>query len=495
MDRSDRRSRWRLPLRFGGGPGGRFAGSQMALTLFEKVWGGHVVAELGDGYQLLHVDRNLLHDLSGGKALAEVERRGLAVRTPALNFAVPDHAVSSAPGRTAGSTEISARLAPVLKRRSQAAGIRHFDVNDPEQGIVHVIGPELGLTLPGLVITCGDSHTSTHGALGAIAFGIGSTEVAHVLATQTVVQKRPRTMRVVFEGRPGQGVSPKDMILHLIGTIGAGGGDGYALEYAGPAIRAMDIEGRLTVCNMSIECGAKMGMIAPDDRTYEYLAGRPFAPRGAAWEAALAHWRGLPSDEGAAFDREVVVDVAEVAPQVTWGTSPEHVGPVTGRVPDPAEAPDAERREAWAKALGYMGLTPGTPLEGVPVDHVFIGSCTNARLSDLRAAAAVLDGRRVAAGVSAWVVPGSQAVRRAAEAEGLDVRFRAAGFEWREPGCSQCVAANGEVVPPGKRAVSTTNRNFVGRQGPRARTHLTSPAMAAAAAVAGRITDVRRLVS
>ena len=302
------------------------------------------------------------------------------MRTPALNFAVPDHAVSSAPGRTAWSTEISARLAPVLKRRSQAAGIRHFDVNDPEQGIVHVIGPELGLTLPGLVITCGDSHTSTHGALGAIAFGIGSTEVAHVLATQTVVQKRPRTMRVVFDGRPGQGVSPKDMILHLIGTIGAGGGDGYALEYAGPAIRAMDIEGRLTVCNMSIECGAKMGMIAPDDRTYEYLAGRPFAPRGAAWEAALAHWRGLPSDEGAAFDREVVVDVAEVAPQVTWGTSPEHVGPVTGRVPDPAEAPDAERREAWAKALGYMGLTPGTPLEGVPVDHVFIGSCTNARL-------------------------------------------------------------------------------------------------------------------
>ena len=467
----------------------------MGRTLFDKVWDPHVVAELGDGYQILHVDRNLLHDLSGGKALAEVERRGLTVRTPRLTFAVPDHAVSSAPGRTAGSTEISARLAPVLKKRAEAAGIRYFDVNDPEQGIVHIIGPELGLTLPGLVITCGDSHTSTHGALGAIAFGVGSTEVAHVLATQTVVQKRPRTMRVVFEGRPGPHVAPKDIIMHLIGTIGAGGGDGYALEYAGPAIRALEIEGRLTICNMSIECGAKMGMIAPDDHTYDYLAGRPYAPKGAAWEAALAHWRGLPSDEDAAFDREVCLDMGQVAPQVTWGTSPEHVGPVTGRVPDPAEAPDAGRREAWSKALDYMGLAPGTPLEEVRVDHVFIGSCTNARLSDLRAAAAVLQGRKVAEGVTAWVVPGSQSVRRAAEAEGLDARFRAAGFEWREPGCSQCVAANGEVVPPGKRAVSTTNRNFVGRQGPRARTHLASPAMAAAAAVTGRITDVRKLVS
>jgi 3-isopropylmalate/(R)-2-methylmalate dehydratase large subunit len=466
----------------------------MARSLFDKIWRPHVIAEIGDGYELVHVDRNLLHDLSGGKALAEIERRGLPVRTPKLNFAVPDHAVSSAPGRTAGSTEISARLAPLLKRRAEAAGIRHFDVNDPEQGIVHVIGPELGLTLPGLVITCGDSHTSTHGALGAIAFGVGSTEVAHVLATQAVVQKRPRTMRVTFEGRLAQGVAPKDMILHLIGTIGAAGGDGYAVEYAGPAIRALDIEGRLTVCNMSIECGAKMGMIAPDGVTYDYLAGRPFAPKEAMWEAALGHWRRLPSDEAAAFDREVAIDMNAVAPQVTWGTSPEHVAAVTGRVPDPGTAPDAAHREAWAKALDYMGLAPGTPLEEVPVDHVFIGSCTNARLSDLRAAAAVLEGRKVAGGVTAWVVPGSQSVKRAAEAEGLDARFRAAGFEWREPGCSQCVAANGEVVPPGKRAVSTTNRNFVGRQGPRARTHLASPAMAAAAAVTGRITDVRRLV-
>lgn len=464
-------------------------------TLFAKVWDAHVVAEIGDGYQLLHVDRNLLHDLSGGQALGHLEARGLSVRTPRLNFAVADHAVSSAPGRTAGSTEISARLAPLLRRRAEAAGIRHFDVNAPEQGIVHVIGPELGLTLPGLLITCGDSHTSTHGALGAIAFGVGSTEVAHVLATQTIVQKRPRTMRVSFEGRLAPGVGPKDMILHLIGTIGAAGGDGFAVEYAGPAIRALDVEGRLTVCNMSIECGAKMGMIAPDDVTFEYLAGRTFAPKGKVWEAALADWRRLPSDEGAAFDRQVTVQMEGVAPQVTWGTSPEHVLAVTGRVPDPSDAPDAGRREAWAKALDYMGLKPGTALEDVTVDHVFIGSCTNARLSDLRAAAAVLEGRKVAEGVTAWVVPGSQAVKRAAEAEGLDARFRAAGFEWREPGCSQCVAANGEVVAPGKRAVSTTNRNFVGRQGPWARTHLASPAMAAAAAVTGRITDVRRLLS
>ena len=466
----------------------------MARTLFDKVWRPHVIAAIGDGYDLLHVDRNLLHDLSGGKALAEVEARGLSVRTPALTFSVADHAVSSAPGRTAGSTEISARLAPVLKRRAEAAGIRHFDVNAPEQGVVHVIGPELGLTLPGLVITCGDSHTSTHGALGAIAFGVGSTEVAHVLATQTVVQKRPRTMRVTFDGRLAPCVSPKDMVLHLIGTIGAGGGDGYAVEYAGPAIRALDVEGRLTICNMSIECGAKMGMVAADDVTFEYLSGRPFAPKGAVWDAALAQWRTLPSDEEAAFEREVTLDMDAVAPQVTWGTSPEHVSSVTARVPDPADAPDAGRREAWGRALDYMGLRPGTALEDVPIDHVFIGSCTNARLSDLRAAAAVLDGRKVATGVTAWVVPGSQSVKRAAEAEGLDASFRAAGFEWREPGCSQCVAANGEIVPPGKRAVSTTNRNFVGRQGPRARTHLVSPAMAAAAAVTGRITDVRRLM-
>ncbi|MEM7745355.1 MAG: 3-isopropylmalate dehydratase large subunit [Pseudomonadota bacterium] len=464
----------------------------MARTLFDKVWDAHVIADIGDGYQLCHVDRNLLHDLSGAKALAEVTHRGLTVHSPNLNFAVPDHAVSTAPGRTATSTEISARLAPMFREKARAAGIRYWDVNDPEQGIVHVIGPELGLTLPGLMITCGDSHTSTHGALGAIAFGVGSTEVAHVLATQTIVQKRPGTMRVRFEGTPGPGVAPKDMILYLMGAIGAGGGDGYALEYAGSAIEAMDIEGRLTICNMSIECGAKMGMIAPDDVTYAYIAGRPFAPKAAAFERAVAEWRGLVSDDDAVFDREVVIDMAEVAPQITWGTSPEHVADVSARVPDPAAA--GPKREAWEEALSYMDLAPGTPLEGVAVDHVFIGSCTNSRMSDLQAAASIVRGRKVAHGTTAWVVPGSQAVKREAEAAGLDQVFRAAGFEWREPGCSQCVAANGEIVAPGKRSVSTTNRNFVGRQGPRARTHLASPAMAAAAAVTGRITDVRKLL-
>ncbi|MEM9061994.1 MAG: 3-isopropylmalate dehydratase large subunit [Pseudomonadota bacterium] len=463
-------------------------------TLFDKVWDAHVVAEMGYGYQLLHVDRNLLHDLSGGKALADLERRGLSVRTPALNIAVPDHAVSSAPGRHAASTDISARLAPIFKQRAEAAGIRYIDVNDPEQGIVHVIGPELGLTLPGALICCGDSHTSTHGALGAIAFGIGSTELLHVLATQTIVQKKPAQMRVKFDGQAGAGVSPKDMILYLMGTIGAAGGDGYALEYAGSGIRALDIEGRLTVCNMSIECGAKMGMIAPDDVTYGYIDGREHAPSGQLRERAVQYWRTLPTEDDAEFDREVVLDMVDIAPQVTWGTSPEHVASVSDMVPDPAKAP-AGKRDAWADALDYIGLNPGQALEDVPVDHVFIGSCTNSRISDLRAAAAVADGRKVPEGTSAWVVPGSQAVKRQAEAEGLDEIFRSSGFEWREPGCSQCVAANGETVAPGARCVSTTNRNFVGRQGPRARTHLVSPAMAAAAAVTGKITDVRKLAT
>jgi 3-isopropylmalate/(R)-2-methylmalate dehydratase large subunit len=465
----------------------------MAQTLFEKTWAPHVVADLGGGYALLHVDRNLLHDLSGAKGLDEVARRGHAIHSPHLSFSVPDHAVSTLPGRTATSTDISAHLAPALRDKATATGIRHFDVNDPEQGIVHVIGPELGLTLPGLLITCGDSHTSTHGALGALAFGIGSTEIAHVLATQTIIQKMPKTMRVVFAGAVPTGVTPKDMILHLIGTIGTAGGDGYAVEYSGSAIRAMPIEGRLTICNMSIEFGAKVGQAAPDEITYEYLSGRRFAPQDTNWDAALRHWRTLPTDLDARFDGEITINVEHIEPQITWGTSPEHTIGIGGHVPDPATAIDRGRREGWAEAIGYMGLTPGAAMEGLPVDHVFIGSCTNGRLSDLRAAAAIADGRKVAANTTAWVVPGSQSVKRAAEAEGLDRIFKDAGFQWREPGCSQCVAANGEFVAPGTRSVSTTNRNFVGRQGPRARTHLASPAMAAAAAVTGRITDVRKL--
>jgi len=463
-----------------------------ARTLFAKIWDSHVVADLGDNACLLHVDRHLLHDLGGSRGLLDIKARGLRVHSPHLTFATPDHAISSAPGR-AGTTKVGSELLAALRAETAAAGIRLFDIGEPGQGIVHVVGPELGLSLPGLLIVCGDSHTCTHGGVGALAFGIGSTELAHVLATQTLVQRRPRTMRVSFEGAMGEGVAPKDLILRLIGEIGAAGGTGYAVEYAGSAVRALAVEGRLTICNLSIELGAKMGLIAPDDATYAYVAGRPFAPKGAAWERALAAWRQLPSDPEAAYDREVTIDVGRIAPQVTWGTSPEHVVGVDEPIPDPGRVADPSKRRGMEAALEYMGLEPGRPIAGTKVDWVFIGSCTNSRLSDLRAAAAVVRGRKVAPGVRAWAVPGSENVKREAVAEGLDRIFREAGFEWREPGCSMCLAANGETVPPGQRSVSTSNRNFVGRQGPRARTHLASPATAAAAAVAGAIADVRRL--
>ena len=355
------------------------------------------------------------------------------------------------------------------------------------------MGPELGITLPGVTLICGDSHTCTHGGLGALAFGVGSSELVHALATQTLRQQRPKRMRVRFSGLPGRGVTPKDLVLHLIARLGAAAGTGYAIEYAGDAIAALGIEGRMTLCNLSIEMGAKTGMVAPDDTTFQWVAGRRFAPKGALFDQAVAHWRTLPTEDGAAFDREVAVDAAAVAPTITWGTSPEHAVAIDQPVPDPAAAADPAQRAAWAAALDYMGLHAGAPLAGTPVDWVFIGSCTNGRLSDLRDAAAVARDRHVAPGVTAWVVPGSERVKRDAEAEGLDRVFRTAGFEWREAGCSMCVAANGERVPPGARSVSTSNRNFVGRQGPGARTHLASPAMAAAAAVTGAITDVRRL--
>ncbi len=372
---------------------------------------------------------------------------------------------------------------------------RIFNLDDPRQGIVHVIGPEQGLTLPGMTLVCGDSHTSTHGALGALAFGIGASEVGHVLATQTLAQVKPKTMRIAVEGRLGAGVTAKDLILAIIAKIGAGGAVGHAIEYAGGAIRGLSMEGRLTVCNMSIEAGARAGMIAPDDTTIAYLDGRPFAPKGAEWERAVAFWRALPSDAGARFDREVALDAAEIAPMVTWGTSPEDATSIAGRVPDPASIADAERRAAMVKSLDYMGLAPGTPISGIAVDRVFIGSCTNSRIEDLRHAARVAEGRHVVPSVRAMVVPGSGLVKRQAEAEGLDRIFRAAGFEWREAGCSMCVGMNGDLVASGERCASTSNRNFVGRQGKGARTHLVSPAMAVAAAVTGAFTDVRRLLA
>lgn len=456
-------------------------------TLFDKVWDSHVVADLGAGWSLLHIDRHLLHDLSGGRALTDVLARGLPVRNPALAAATPDHAVSSAPGRAGDTASTGGKLRISLRDQAAAMGVRFFDVGQDGQGIVHVMAPELGLVLPGTTVICGDSHTCTNGGLGALAFGVGSSELTHALATQTLRQRRPRTMRIRIDGRTGPGVTAKDLALHLIRRLGASAGTGYAVEYAGAMVRAMSIEERMTLCNLSIEMGAKIGMVAPDDATYAYVAGRRFAPSGAMLDQAICTWRTLPTDDDASFDREEALDAAAIAPTVTWGTSPEHAIGVDEAVPDPAGNP------AWGAAIDYMGLAPGQPIAGTAIDWVFIGSCANSRLPDLRAAAAIARDRHVAAGVTAWVVPGSERVKRDAEAEGLDRVFRDAGFVWREPGCSLCVAANGDRVPPGKRAVSTSNRNFVGRQGPGSRTHLASPAMAAAAAIRGAITDVRRL--
>ncbi|MDQ8018682.1 MAG: 3-isopropylmalate dehydratase large subunit, partial [Bordetella sp.] len=460
-------------------------------TLFDKLWDAHVIRELGDGWALLHIDRHLLHDLSGPPALNDVRARGLALHDPALVFATPDHAVSSQPGRVATTFPLGGKLHAGLKQLTGAMGVQLFDLGEPGQGIVHVMGPEMGIVLPGLTVICGDSHTCTNGGLGAMAFGVGSSESTHALATQTLRQQKPRRMRIRCDGRLAPGVTAKDLALHLIGRLGAAAGVGYAIEFAGPAIEALDVEGRLTLCNLSVELGARFGMVAPDEATIDWLRGRPYAPQGEAFEAAAAHWRTLASDADAVFDREETLDASAVAPTITWGTSPEHAIAIDGAVPDPLRAATAGDRDAWGAALAYMGLRANEPIAGTAVDWVFIGSCANSRLNDLRAAAEVARGRQVAAGVRAWVVPGSENVKRAAEAEGLHDVFLAAGFEWREPGCSMCVAANGEQVPPQQRSVSTSNRNFVGRQGPGARTHLASPAMAAAAAVTGRITDVR----
>ena len=470
-------------------------------TLYEKIWDAHLVERRDDGTCLLYIDRHLVHEVTSPQAFESLRMAGRKVRRPDLTLAVPDHNLPTTPRRNADGSRVpiadpaSAQQLAALERNAPAFGIRYFDAASPEQGIVHVVGPEQGFSLPGTTIVCGDSHTAAHGGLGALAFGIGTSEVEHVLATQTLQLTPSKTMEVRVEGELGPGVTPKDVILAIIGTIGAAGGNGYVIEYTGSVFRDMSVEGRLTVSNMSIEAGARAGLIAPDEKTYAYLKGRPMAPQGAAWEEALAWWRSLPTDPGARYDRVVTLDAADIAPNLTWGTSPEDVVPITGVVPDPMSFADPAKQEAAKKSLAYMGLTPGTRMQDVAVENIFIGSCTNSRIEDLRAAAAIAKGRHIAPNIrQALVVPGSGLVKRQAEAEGLDRIFIDAGFEWREPGCSMCLGMNPDKVPPGERCASTSNRNFVGRQGPGARTHLVSPAMAAAAAVAGRLTDVRELV-
>ncbi len=464
-------------------------------TLYQKLWDDHVVERREDGRCLLYIDRQLLHEVTSPQAFEGLRLAGRRVWRPGAQLAMADHNVPTT-DRSRGIADPVSRLqVETLERNCAEFGIELYGMAHPRQGIVHVVGPELGATQPGMTVVCGDSHTSTHGALAALAFGIGTSEVEHVLATQCLWQRPSRTMLVRLAGRPGAGVYAKDLALALIGRIGTAGGTGHAIEFAGEAVEALSMEGRMTLCNMAIEAGARCGLVAVDQKTIDYVKGRPFAPRGELWERAVAAWRGLRSDPDATFDRVVTLEAGEVAPQVTWGTSPEMVAPVDGRVPDPEAEPDPVRREGMRRALAYMGLRPGTPIREIAVDKVFIGSCTNARLEDLREAARVLRGRRLAPGVrQALAVPGSQAVKRQAEAEGLDEVFRAAGFEWREPGCSMCLAMNADRLGPGERCAATSNRNFEGRQGAGGRTHLVSPAMAAAAAVTGRFTDVRELL-
>lgn len=471
-----------------------------AQTLYEKIWNAHIVDQRDDGTAIIFIDRHLVHEVTSPQAFEGLRMAGRTVRRPDLTLAVPDHNLPTTPRKDADGQRIaiadpqSRAQLEALERNAPAFGVPYIDATDERQGIVHVIGPEQGFTLPGCTMVCGDSHTAAHGALGALAFGIGTSEVEHVLATQTLQLKRSKTMEIRVEGDLAPGVSPKDLILYIIGQIGAGGGTGHVIEYRGPVFDAMSIEGRLTIANMSIEAGARAGLIAPDEATFSYVKGRPMAPAGADWDAALAYWRTLKTDDGAVFDKSVLINAADIAPSVTWGTSPDDVVPITGHVPDPDSFADPSKRAAAQKSLAYMGLSAGMALSDVAVEHIFIGSCTNSRIEDLRAAAAVLKGRRTAQGIkSALVVPGSGLVKRQAEAEGLDRIFIAAGFEWREPGCSACLGMNPDKVPPGERCASTSNRNFVGRQGPGARTHLVSPAMAAAAAVTGRLCDVRNL--
>jgi len=461
-------------------------------TLFEKVWEQHVVVEPKGEPTVLYIDLQLLHEVTSPQAFEGLRLAGRTVRRPDRSIATVDHNVpTTIEGRLNIVDQIAAKQIATLRKNCADFGIELYDVDSADQGIVHVIGPELGLTKPGMTIVCGDSHTSTHGAFGALAFGIGTSEVEHVLATQTLPQSTPKTFRIAIEGKLAQGVTAKDIILAIIGQIGTDGATGCVIEYAGSAIRSLSMEGRMTVCNMSIEAGARAGMIAPDETTFAYLKGRRYSPKGAAWDEAVAEWSKLPSDPGAKFDRELVIDAATLVPYVSWGTSPGMVAPITAAVPDPAAASSERERKNLESALAYMGIAAGTPLDAITIDRVFIGSCTNGRIEDMRAAARIAAGYTVSKHVGAMVVPGSQAVKAQAEAEGLDRIFRAAGFDWREPGCSMCLAMNPDILAPGERCASTSNRNFEGRQGRGGRTHLVSPEMAAAAAIAGHFVDIR----
>ncbi|MFM9897452.1 3-isopropylmalate dehydratase large subunit [Sphingorhabdus sp.] len=471
-------------------------------TLYEKIWNAHVVEQRDDGTCLIFIDRHLVHEVTSPQAFEGLRVAGRRVRRPDLTLAVPDHNLPTTARLDGNGQHVpiadpeSAQQLEALERNAPEFGIAYINATDIKQGIVHVVGPEQGFSLPGTTIVCGDSHTACHGGLGALAFGIGTSEVEHVLATQTLQLTRSKSMEVRVEGELGPGVSAKDVVLHITGVLGASGGTGHVIEYTGTVIRALSIEGRLTISNMAIEHGARAGLVAPDDTTFAYLKGRPMAPKEAQWDAAVAYWRSLATDTGAVYDKVVTINAADIAPSVTWGTSPEDVLPITGIVPDPSTFADPSKQEAAKKSLAYMGLTPGTAMTDIEVQNVFIGSCTNSRIEDLRAAAAILKGRKKAANVKwAIVVPGSGLVKHQAEAEGLHRIFINAGLEWREPGCSACLGMNPDKVPAGERCASTSNRNFVGRQGPGARTHLVSPAMAAAAAVTGKLTDVRELMN
>jgi len=463
-------------------------------TLFDKIWDSHVVEVQDDGTCVLYIDRHLVHEVTSPQAFEGLRQAGRAVRRSEATLAVADHNVPTT-DRSRGIDDEESRIqVETLAKNCADFGVELFAMEDVRNGIVHIVGPEQGFTLPGMTIVCGDSHTATHGAFGSLAFGIGTSEVEHVLATQTLLQKPAKNMRITIEGDLPLGVTAKDLTLAVIGKIGTAGGTGHVIEYAGDAIRSLSMEGRMTVCNMAIEGGARAGLIAPDDKTFDYIRGRPMAPKGAAWEQAEAYWRTLPSDPGATYDRELTLKAADIAPLVTWGTSPEDVVPITSAVPDPAAFEDENKRLAAQRSLDYMGLTPGTPMQEVPIEKVFIGSCTNGRIEDLRAAARIADGRQVADGVHAMIVPGSGLVKEHAESEGLDRIFIEAGFDWREPGCSMCLAMNADKLKPGERCASTSNRNFEGRQGRGGRTHLVSPAMAAAAAVSGTLADVRAFI-